>query len=81
MSIEWMSILNISGFYIYMISILYTTMNNEDLKRRNKIVEDVNKLCDFKNIPESEFIKKLDVTCSLSLETWDNARRIVCQLD
>jgi len=41
----------------------------------------VNKLCDFKNVDESEFIKKLDVTCSLSLETWDNARRIVCQLD
>lgn len=56
-------------------------MNNEDLKRRDKIVKEVMNLCDFKDAEESSFIKKLDVTCPLSLETWDNARRIVCQLD
>ncbi|EAR99392.1 transmembrane protein, putative (macronuclear) [Tetrahymena thermophila SB210] len=78
--IDLMSILNISGFYIYMISILYTTMNNQDLKRRNFIIDmGINKLCDFKYV--EDFTEKLDVTCPLSLETWDNSRRIFCQID
>lgn len=47
MHIELASILNILGFYIYMISILYATMNNDDLRRRSQIIQEVNKLCDF----------------------------------
>lgn len=44
-------------------------------------MQEVTKLCDFSKMDDSDFVKKLDVTCPLSLETWDNSRRIVCQLD
>ena len=38
MKLDFISIIFILGFYIYMISILYPTMNNADLRRRLIIV-------------------------------------------
>ncbi|EGR34777.1 hypothetical protein IMG5_002490 [Ichthyophthirius multifiliis] len=78
---DFVSILLICGFYIYMISILYPTMNNADLRRRLLIVKNVSMLCDFKDAKDEDFVRRIDITCPVSIETWDNSRRIGFQLD
>jgi len=40
----------ITGFYIYIIAILYKTLNNEDLKRRTLIHKSISSMIDFEEV-------------------------------
>jgi hypothetical protein len=79
-----------------MVTILYRTLNNEDLKRRILIMKNLDQLITFVEVKKLvrdpntntdvpmnviEFEKKIDISCTLSLETWDNSRRIAVQID
>lgn len=92
---------SISGFYVYIILLLYKILDNDDLKKRMKIMEAISDMVDFQeDVPLSDpnkteqqqfpikintygidLANKVDITCPISLETWDNARRIALILD
>lgn len=84
------------GMYLNMISILVDLIINEDLKGRRYILNVLETLIlepkdplaptesflsETENeLPENEKFK-LDLSCNLSLESWDNARRLTITFD
>jgi hypothetical protein len=84
------------GMYLNMISILVDLIINEDLKGRRYILNVLETLItepkdplapveafddETENeLPENETFK-LDLSCNLSLESWDNARRLTITFD
>lgn len=104
LSFNFIAVASISGFYVYIILLLYKILDNEDLKKRLNIVGGVAQMLDFEleddEKPKEEeaggasgaanasikkygidLNNKIDITCPISLETWDNCRRISLILD
>jgi hypothetical protein len=85
------------GMYLNMLSILIGLVINDDLKMRKYILDVLESLILQYNLngddDDSEINDelyedtvfnskyKLDLSCNLSLESWDNARRLTIALD
>lgn len=85
------------GMYLNMISILIDLILNEDLRGRTYIMKVMETLLTQKSTEEEEdkggfwgdpdkelpenLKFKLDLGCNLSLESWDNARRLAITFD
>lgn len=84
------------GMYLNMFSILIGLVINDDLKMRKYILDVLESLILQYNLngDDDESLNdelyedtvfntkyKLDLSCNLSLESWDNARRLTIALD
>ncbi|KAL4509403.1 hypothetical protein ABPG72_018334 [Tetrahymena utriculariae] len=63
--------------YIYIAFNLNRALGNNDLRKKILQIERFNDLIDFQNLNQINYKKKLDVTCPISFETWDVARKFI----
>ncbi|EAR98415.1 transmembrane protein, putative (macronuclear) [Tetrahymena thermophila SB210] len=63
--------------YYYVIFMMNKNLGNKDLKRKIKQMRVFNNLISFEEINSQNFNQKLDITCLVSIKTWDNARRYI----
>ncbi|EAS04724.1 transmembrane protein, putative (macronuclear) [Tetrahymena thermophila SB210] len=67
--------------YLYSAFILIRILGNYDLIRKADQMNNLNDSINFQNLKQEKYQEKLDFTCPISLETWDNARQYVCSID
>ncbi|KAL4509404.1 hypothetical protein ABPG72_018335 [Tetrahymena utriculariae] len=56
---------------------LNRALGNNDLRKKIMQMKRFNNLVDYSNINYDNYKKKLDVTCPISFQTWDTARKLI----
>ncbi|KAL4452853.1 hypothetical protein ABPG74_002418 [Tetrahymena malaccensis] len=63
--------------YYFVVFMMNKNLGNNDLKRKIKQMRVFNNLIQFEEINSNNFNNKLDITCMVSIKTWDNARKYI----
>jgi hypothetical protein len=72
----------LGGFYMHFVSICALMQLNDDLKTRNYLLTIIKKLIDVQEYMKSPQSSSLiDISCAVSLQSWDTMRQITLQID
>ncbi|KAL4479837.1 hypothetical protein ABPG74_020353 [Tetrahymena malaccensis] len=63
--------------YIYIAFNLNRALGNNDIRKKILQMKRFNNYVDYSNINYENYKQKLDVTCPISLQTWDTARKFI----
>ncbi|CAD8122918.1 unnamed protein product [Paramecium sonneborni] len=69
------------GFYMHFLSIIFQLVLNDDLKTRNYILQALNRIITIDMDQENALHELIDITCSLSLQSWNLMRTVVIYIE